>query len=281
MSAHTIHPRSSDAESRAPRWGVVPRAEPEPLEWRPPPSLRERVLAAVGVPAVVGVVLFTGGVASAVVLGMAQPHAPEVETTAAVVGSGPARTPPGAAAEPGSSTIAGSGSDAAQGVPDVVLVHVVGRVKRPGLVEVPAGARVSDALRAAGGASDQRALRNLNLARVVVDGEQLVVARNPQPLADARGSLTPPSSRAPSGGSPHASGGSAPSGPAAAGATLINVNSADVAELDRLPRVGPALAQRIVEWREANGGFASIEQLLDVPGIGATTLEGFRAQVAV
>jgi len=140
-----------------------------------------------------------------------------------------------------------------------LVVSVVGRVRRPGLVTVPAGARLVDAVRAAGGALPGVDLIPLNLARRVVDGEQIVVGAPPVGLP-----------------APGASAGGAgvPAGP-------VNLNSASLTELDALPGVGPVIAQRILDWRAAHGGFGSVEQLREVPGIGDRTFERLREQVTV
>jgi len=148
-----------------------------------------------------------------------------------------------------------SGDGAVSGAP--LLVHVLGAVARPGLVELDAGARVVDAVAAAGGLTLEADSAGVNLARPVVDGEQLVV-----PVVGA----APP---------PDVSGGAA-----AAADGLVHLNTADVAELDTLPRIGPALAQRIIDWREANGPFTSTEQLLDVAGIGDAVFGGLADKVA-
>jgi len=117
-----------------------------------------------------------------------------------------------------------------------VVVDVSGAVEAPGLVELSAGARVADAIEAAGGASADAVLDELNLARRVEDGEQILVPR----VGD---------DEEPGGG-------------------LINLNRADAGELESLPGVGPVLAERIVADREANGPFASVDDLGRVPGVG-------------
>ena len=133
-----------------------------------------------------------------------------------------------------------------------IFVHVLGQVERPGLYELREGARVFDAVAAAGGLTDAADPAGVNLARPVADGEQLLV---------------PAVGEAP---------------PAAAGAASdgrIDLNTADVAALDTLPRIGPAMAERIVEWREANGPIRSVDDLLAVSGIGAKTVEALRPLV--
>ena len=140
---------------------------------------------------------------------------------------------------------------------DLLLVHVLGAVVRPGLVELAAGARVVDAVAAAGGFTAEADPAGVNLARPVVDGEQLVVL--------AIGQVPPP-----------AAGGGAPGSGQAAADEVVHLNTADVAALDTLPRIGPALAQRIIDWREANGRFSSVDDLLAVTGIGQKTLDGLR-----
>lgn len=135
-----------------------------------------------------------------------------------------------------------------------VVVSVVGKVRRPGLVRLPLGARVDDAVRAAGGAT--AALGLLNVARKVIDGEQILV-----------GVALPA--------------GSAPAGSASTGNGLLDLNAATVAELDDLPGIGPVLAERIVEWRTEHGRFASVDQLREVPGIGESKYLSVKSKVAV
>ena len=135
----------------------------------------------------------------------------------------------------------------------VIFVHVLGEVNRPGLYELRDGARVIDVIAAAGGFTDAADRSQQNLARLVGDGEQLVVV--------AVGALPPPTAGDVGG--------------------LVNLNTADVATLETLPRIGPALAERIVAWREANGQFSSVEDLLAVSGIGERILDGLRDSVTV
>jgi competence protein ComEA len=142
----------------------------------------------------------------------------------------------------------------------LILVHVLGQVQRPGLYELHQGDRVVDALAAAGGFTDRADQEQQNLARPLSDGEQLRVP--------AIGELPPP-------GIP----GSGGAGVTSSG--LININTADAAALETLPRVGPATAQKILDYRDANGPFTQIDDLLGVTGIGEATFAGLEDQVTV
>ncbi|MDX1891325.1 ComEA family DNA-binding protein [Mycolicibacterium sp. 050158] len=156
-----------------------------------------------------------------------------------------------------------------------VVVSVVGLVHRPGLVTLTAGARIADALSAAGGPLDGADLVGLNMARRVDDGEQIVVGIS-SPAAGApgmRSSVTSPTTASP----PAAAAGGKPSAPAG----LVNLNTATVEQLDALPGVGPVTAAAIVAWRDANGRFAGVDQLGEVDGIGPARLEKLRALVEV
>ncbi|WP_314432181.1 ComEA family DNA-binding protein, partial [Microbacterium lacticum] len=133
-----------------------------------------------------------------------------------------------------------------------VYVHVFGAVQRPGLYRLDEGARVVDVIAAAGGLTPEADETAVNLARRVADGEQL---RLP-----AIGEVPPPASGAAGGAGAVASDG------------RVNLNTADIAALDTLPRVGPAIAERIIQWRETNGAFTSVDDLLAVPGIGEKML---------
>ena len=145
-----------------------------------------------------------------------------------------------------------------------LLVHVTGAVREPGLVSLSAGARVVDAVAAAGGLTDDADAAGVNLARPVADGEQLVVPRVGEvPVAAGTG----------------AGAGSAGGG-AAAGA-VVNLNTATQGELETLPRIGPALAQRILDWRQANGRFAQPADLLKVTGIAQKLFDGLKDRVVV
>lgn len=134
-----------------------------------------------------------------------------------------------------------------------VYVHVAGAVDRPGLYRLRSGARVVDAIAAAGGFVTGADPSGVNLARAVSDGEQLHVPREGETAAAA----------APGGDGP------------------LDLNTADAAALEALPRIGPALAERIIAWREENGRFTSVDDLLAVPGIGEKLLDGLRDGVRV
>jgi len=168
---------------------------------------------------------------------------------------------------PTASPAAGSTAGSPAPAPGTVTVDVTGKVRRPGIVVLGPGARVVDALDAAGGARRGVDLSSLNLARLLVDGEQVVVGV-PVPVgAPAPGPGATPGATA---GLP-----GAPAGP------LVNLNSAGQAELETLPQVGPVTAQSIVAWRTEHGGFTRVDELLEVDGIGAKTLEQLLPHVTV
>lgn len=156
-----------------------------------------------------------------------------------------------------------------------VVVSVVGLVHRPGLVTLDQGARIADALTAAGGTLDGADLIGLNMARRVADGEQIVVGvASPPGAPSAMGSsITAPPGRSPPVGDTAAPSTSAP--------TPVDLNTATAEELDALPGVGPVTAAAIVAWRDANGRFGSVEQLGEVDGIGPARLEKLRDLVHV
>ena len=149
----------------------------------------------------------------------------------------------------------GATADAASDVeqPDVVVVDVAGKVRRPGIATLPVGSRVVDALEAAGGARRGVDLTSLNLARVLVDGEQIVVGIPPP------GGVAAPAA-------------SVPGGEASTGGPMVNLNSATQTELEELPGVGPVTAGAILQWRTDHGPFTSVDELLEVSGIGEATL---------
>ncbi|MEU1847345.1 helix-hairpin-helix domain-containing protein [Micromonospora sediminicola] len=144
-----------------------------------------------------------------------------------------------------------------------VVVAVAGRVRRPGLVRLPAGARLADAVEAAGGALPGVDVALLNPARRVTDGELILVGVTAAPGQPAPGP---------------AAGGGPPAGPAAG---PVNLNTATLAQLDALPGVGPVLAQRILDHREQHGGFRSVSDLRQVEGIGDARYEQLKDLVTV
>lgn len=179
-------------------------------------------------------------------------------------------------------------STAAAGAEDEpVVVAVVGMVGRSGLVTLTPGARVADALDRAGGVVDGGDSDGLNLARKVVDGEQILVGVAPGPdgprgprssIVGPGGDASPP---APNGPAAPAAPAPGSGGQAAAAPGLVNINTADAAALDALPGVGPVTASSILSWRTANGSFGSVDQLAEVDGIGPATLARLRPLVTV
>ncbi|MCU0269877.1 MAG: helix-hairpin-helix domain-containing protein [Acidimicrobiales bacterium] len=162
----------------------------------------------------------------------------------------------------------------------VIWVHVAGAVARPGLYGLPASARVADAVGAAGGFAGHADLDRVNLAAPLTDGARLYVPalgqETPPPVpAGAGGGPSGPDGEE---GSPGADGGDAPP---PGGAALVDLNTATAEELDRLPGVGPTTAAAIIDHRERNGPFASVDQLADVKGIGEAKLEAVRDLVTV
>jgi competence protein ComEA len=142
-------------------------------------------------------------------------------------------------------------------VPALLVVHLSGEVIAPGVYQLPVGARIDDALKAAGGPTLDGDIQRLNLAARLADGQQIVVPKRANPmLAIYSGSPSPTPGR-------------------------LNLNVASVAELDRLPGVGPVTAQRIVAYREQHGPFTSIEQLRQANLVNASTFEKVKELVAV
>src|SRR5829696_10230713 len=152
-----------------------------------------------------------------------------------------------------------------------IWVHVAGAVRRPGLYRVAADARAGAAVDAAGGVSRRADLRAINLAATVRDGQQVVVpARGEQPPAVA----------GPAGGGSTSDGGAAGgSTPGGAARAKVRLSTATLEQLDALDGIGPTLAQRILEWRDANGGFKSVDQLREVEGIGEKRFASLREAV--
>ncbi len=156
-----------------------------------------------------------------------------------------------------------------------VVVHVSGAVASEGVVELPGGARVVDALEAAGGARRAARTDRLNLARPVRDGEQVHV-----PTArEVRDGVAVGGASAAGGGLGGTVGGSAAA--VTGDPATVSLNQATATELEALPGVGPVLAQRLVEHRETAGGFTSVDELLEIEGIGEKTLAGLRDHVSL
>ena len=146
----------------------------------------------------------------------------------------------------------------APAVAPIVVVDVAGKVKKPGVYKLPSGSRAIDAITAAGGARAGIDLSDINLAHVLTDGEQIVVGA-PKPLSNSRSRGAKKT---------------IVSGP-------VNINTATLAQLDTLPGVGPAIAARIISYREKNGPFKTIEDLRKVPGMGASKFAQLQNQIKI
>lgn len=153
-----------------------------------------------------------------------------------------------------------------------IVVHVAGAVKNPGVVRVPRGSRVDDAVRAAGGFSAQADPDSINLAQPLEDGVQIYVPRKGDPV-QVEGRVGAVSSAPVSARSEKGSSGT-PSG-------KLNINTASAEQLESLPGVGPVTARAIIEYRQQNGGFRSVDELIEVRGIGPKRLEQIRPYVFV
>lgn len=259
--------------TRSTRWGLSPRV-----------LLLVAVLALVAV--VWGVTQFS-----------AAPRAEQIASPSATAESVQAV---GAQQSPGAqSTAQPTPSESAQGGASgeaTVRVHVAGAVNNPGVYTLPAQGRTVDAIAAASGAAADADLDRVNLAGALSDGVQIYVPH--------RGETAAPAQIQPNGGTANAGqgnaangaaqngasqGGAQPqpartltaSGSAQKGSTPVNINTATAEELQTLPRIGPAMAQRIIAWREAHGGFRSVDELDAVPGIGPSMLENLRPLVTV
>ena len=160
---------------------------------------------------------------------------------------------PSSLPSPSTTSAAPAGAGPASGPPaGALVVDVAGKVRRPGIVSLPAGSRVVDAIEEAGGARRGVSLTGLNLARLLVDGEQVLVG------VGAVGGVAPEAAASGGGASP--------------GAPMVNLNTADAEQLDTLPGVGPVTAAAILRWRSEHGSFSAVEELLEVSGIGEATL---------
>ncbi|WP_184348749.1 ComEA family DNA-binding protein [Streptomyces olivoverticillatus] len=195
--------------------------------------------------AALAVVLVAAGVLAAYHFWAGRPQAvraPSRETPVAAVSRAPVRS--------GAPSVIPSGARGGPGA--VVVVDVAGKVRQPGVRRLPQGSRVADALEAAGGPRPGVDTTGLNRARVLVDGEQILVGAAPGGVVGAPASTG-------AGGGPGAAGAAGP----------VSLNSATLDQLDSLPGVGPVLAQHILDYRTQHGGFRSVSELRDVNGIGA------------
>lgn len=195
----------------------------------------------------IGAVLAAIAVIIAVVIGVAALHHRGSAGYSSSYDSSAAAPIDGPSASPFPSAVADSPTDGAS-----IVVDVGGRVRKPGLVTLPQGARVADAIAAAGGPMRHREIARLDLAARVTDGQLLLVGVGPS-------------------SAPGASTGSTTPGPAESSAAPVDLNSATIDELETLPRVGPVTAQKIIDWRTAHSGFTSVEQLQQISGIGPAT----------
>ena len=261
--------------TRSTRWGLSPRV-----------LLLVAVLALVAV--VWGVTQFSAAPRAEQVASPSTSPNASAESVQAVG----AQQSPGAqsTAQPSESAQSGASGEA------TVRVHVAGAVNNPGVYTLPAQGRAVDAIAAASGAAADADLDRVNLAGALSDGVQIYVPH--------RGETAAPAQIQPNGGTANAGQGNAangasqggasqggtqpqpartltPAGSAQKGSTPVNINTATAEELQTLPRIGPAMAQRIIAWREAHGGFRSVDELDAVPGIGPSMLENLRPLVTV
>ena len=256
--------------TRSTRWGLSPRV-----------LLLVAVLALVAV--VWGVTQFSA--------------APRAEQLASPGASAESVQAVGAQQSPGTQSTAqpsANPSESAQGGASgeaTVRVHVAGAVNNPGVYTLPAQGRAVDAIAAASGAAADADLDRVNLAGALSDGVQIYVPHRGETAAPAQ--IQPNGGTANAGQANAANGASQggtqpqpartliPAGSAQKGSTPVNINTATAEELQSLPRIGPAMAQRIIAWREAHGGFRSVDELDAVPGIGPSMLENLRPLVTV
>jgi competence protein ComEA len=247
LETSEVDPRPVPPVARMPGRHASRRTVAAPSGWvgLVPDPVRGRVGVGPGQLAVVAVVAVVGLVATCWFLVRSGAH--EVGAPVAVhTPAQPLARPHGSTA-PVDTAADGTGPSASR---SKVVVDVAGKVRRPGIAVLRSGARVVDAIRAAGGARPGVDLGSLNLAQVLTDGEQIVVGGSV---------VTPTGVAAAASGAPGT-------------ATLVDLNTADQTALESLPEVGPVTAQAIIAWRTEHGGFSAVSQLLDVDGIGDATL---------
>ena len=154
---------------------------------------------------------------------------------------------------------------------ELITVHIAGEVENPGVYRLPAGSRTVDAILAAGGESSSSNLNEVNLARIIIDGERIFI-----PGVSAFSAVPPLSDQ------PQVGGGSSREAISPAeGVSRIDINSADIEQLTALPGIGEVRAADIISYREEIGSFSSVEEIIDVPGIGEVTLDNLRELITV
>jgi competence protein ComEA len=210
-----------------------------------PDTMRGRVSIGMGPLAVVAAIVAVGLAVTCWWLLRGDSH--ELAAPVAVSTPRAALVQPSGAPGTSAATSAGPGVPAVSPSATKVVVDVAGKVRRPGIAVLRSGARIVDAIRAAGGVRPGVDLSALNLAQVLTDGQQIVVGGPAPPVASSAVSGSPV-------------------------ATLVNLNTADETTLESLPEVGPVTAQAIITWRTEHGGFSAVSQLLDIDGIGDATL---------
>ncbi|PZF59498.1 hypothetical protein DEJ23_00090 [Curtobacterium sp. MCSS17_008] len=268
---------SSPGPSRSDRSSPSPEPDPRWSRWALTP--RAAVVLAAVVVTVALVVVAVGTLGARSSGGVTVTSGPSVAGTPGAAATGPAagRSRDGA---DGRAASDGPGASAsASSSPSVVAVYVLGAVARAGVVDVPDGTRVDAVLERAGGATADADLARLNLARPVVDGERLYVPRVDEP--EVPEALGPDVGGATGSGSPAGSGTGSPAAGADSADSVVDLNAADQVTLETLPGIGPALAARILAWREEHGGFSSVEDLLEVSGIGDGRFAELRDRVRV
>lgn len=241
---------------------VVPAA-PDPGESDLPPA-RHFGRAHLGVVAAVlllGVLVAGWSLVRARPVALAAPEPTAVVVTEAMPPATPASP---AAGQPRTTPSPGPAAE--------LVVHVLGAVRRPGLVRLPAPARVQDAVDAAGGFTRAADPGELNLAQLLTDGQQVVIGTRDEPDGEVRGSGA---------GTSAGGGGGGSAGGAGAEAPVLDLNSADAAQLEELPGVGPVTATKIVAWRDEHGRFSRVEELQEVDGIGPKTYAEIAPHVRV